>query len=298
MLPMLSRAVLVVLSGLVAINSLGCKKHEAAQPLAERVRDALVKKAPGLKVVIKDQDTLQAKAGEWEAEISLDNIRISCNSGESSCSQAINAVTSNVAQQLASRQEPEQFSPDQIRLTLKDRDWLGQVDRKQKEAFPDKAAENHLVREPLAADLSVVYVFDMPTGMRMLSVRDLASLKLDQVQVAALARKNLKAAFPKLQMSEMKGTGIWTNDSGTDYDSALLALPELWEPLAKQVQGPLVVGVPARNRLFATGGGSAKAVEAMRKVVTMAYESEDHQLSTTLLEWSPTGWKVYSPAAK
>ena len=47
----------------------------------------------------------------------------------------------------------------------------------------DKAAENALVSRPFAADMFVVYVFDLPDGMRMLNQGDMASLGLDAARL-------------------------------------------------------------------------------------------------------------------
>jgi uncharacterized protein YtpQ (UPF0354 family) len=139
----------------------------------------------------------------------------------------------------------------------------------------------------------MVMVLDEPTGMRMLKHSDLASLHLSAPEVTALAKKNLAAMFPELTpMEEVKNTGVWTNSEDESYASALLVLPELWAPLARRVDGKLVVAVPARNRVFATGDKSAPRVQLMKTVVAQTVKEQDHSLVPTLFEWSPSGFKV------
>src|SRR4029077_11749128 len=83
-----------------------------------------------------------------------------------------------------------------VRPVLKDARWLASVDDAAKTAPPDQQAGNRLVRAPFVADLSVVYVFDLPDGMRMLNERDRESLGLAPPAIDALARKNLAEALP------------------------------------------------------------------------------------------------------
>lgn len=140
---------------------------------------------------------------------------------------------------------------------------------------------------PFVGDLMLVYVVDMPNRVRTMNEHDRDALHLDADGLDTLARKNLQAAFPAVHLVAVDEGPLLTNDAGDDYDAALLALPSLWQPLAHQL-GSLVVTAPARNRVLA----SKKAdVSKLREATDKAYSREEHSLSRTLFEWSPSGWK-------
>jgi uncharacterized protein YtpQ (UPF0354 family) len=129
--------------------------------------------------------------------------------------------------------------------------------------------------------------------MRMLQHSDLKDLHLTAPEVGALAKKNLAAMFPTLMpMEEVKRSGVWTNSEDENYASALVVLPELWAPLAKKVDGKLVVALPARNRVFATGDKAPARVALMAKVAAQMVKEQDHALVPTLFDWSPQGFTV------
>lgn len=140
---------------------------------------------------------------------------------------------------------------------------------------------------PFAGDLMTVYVVDLPDRVRTMNEHDREALHLDADGLDALARKNLQAAYPAVHMVAVDRSPILTNEAADDYDAALLALPSLWKPLAERL-GSLVVAVPARNRVLAS---KKEDVDKLKAATDEAYAREDHNLSRTLFEWSPSGWK-------
>src|SRR5262249_53244309 len=142
-------------------------------------------------------------------------------------------------------------------------------------------------------DLSVVYVIDMPQGMRMVSEDDLKTLGLDRDRLRTTARANLLAAVPDVPMVPVEATGLWTNEKGDDYDSSFLVFVERRKALAASRGGRLWMGAPSRNRLFAVGGGAPDRIAALKAATDRAFSEEHHPLSRALLEWSPEGWKVH-----
>jgi uncharacterized protein YtpQ (UPF0354 family) len=155
------------------------------------------------------------------------------------------------------------------------------------------------VVEPLVADLHVVYVHDLPRGMRLIQERDLKTLGLDAARMKQIARRNLAAQFPALPSMEQVGNlGVWVNSVDEDYAASLLVLPDLWAPLAKKLGRPLVVAAPVRNHFLAVGGDSEERIVALRRLAGILFEEDSHPLTTTLLEWTPAGFRVWSPGSR
>lgn len=280
----------------VTLLLLGCPEKKAAPgfELANRVAASAREKLPEAKVAVVSEDEVLVKLGETETTIGLDNIKLSCAASEDACVRAIEASVGNI--KTLSPKKGEKLDQKQILLTLKTREFLENVDTMMKEKVADKFESNRLARTPLVADLVIVYVLDAPTGMRMLSAGDLKDNELTLEKVDALARANLSAAFAELTPMEELGKGMFTNTNDENYASAMLVLPELWAPLSKKMKGgPLLVAVPARNRMFAVSGKDKESVEILKLMVAKALETEDHALSGTVLEWTAKGFKEWKP---
>lgn len=281
---------------LIALVLAGCTEKSApagaATPdLAARVASAVRKAYPEAKVEVLGPDEVMVKLGELESSIGLDNMRLRCANGPEVCEESIAVAIKNL--HLAELPKGK-LDRTKILPTVKTSEFLSSVDKMMKEKLPEKFASNRLLRKPLVADLELVYVLDSETGMQMLAQHDLDENELTLEKVDALAKENLSAAFPALTPMEDVASGVFTNSKDENYASAMLVLPQLWAPLSKQVKAPLIVAVPARNRMFAISGKN-KALPQFRKVVAAALEKEDHALSGALLEWTPKGFREWVP---
>ena len=137
-------------------------------------------------------------------------------------------------------------------------------------------------------DVVVLYVIDMPKGIRMFTNKEAKSLGLDRASLDALAKANLAAGVQGPNMVPSETPGVWVNADADDYDSALLVLPERWKTLADQVGGTLVVSIPARNRVYAASGKGDLA--KLKQLTDTAYASEPHAISRQLFAWSASGF--------
>ena len=118
----------------------------------------------------------------------------------------------------------------------------------------------------------------------------------DRVRSAlrALALHNLRKAGSALAPEAVEQpAGVYMLATGDSYDAARLLLPELWAPLAKQVDGRLVVVAPTRDVVFATGSKNAAGLAGLRRVAEGLVGTEAYPLSTQLLQWSPSGWTAF-----
>ena len=77
------------------------------------------------------------------------------------------------------------------------------------------------------------------------------------------------------------------------WESCTLLVDEIWERLAPQVPGELIVGVPARDVVIITGSGSRPGLEKVRRAVDrLHYAGGQGLLSRDLLVWRH-GWEVW-----
>jgi hypothetical protein len=155
--------------------------------------------------------------------------------------------------------------------------------------------KSDVIAEPLVGDLWVYAVRDEATSIATLDRVDLDALKLDAAGAMAAGKRNIEATLgvkfragaPQVQ----PGEGV-AGLRGDDYVASLLALPDLWTPLAERFDGQLYVAAPASDYvIFADARAKGNAAEMVRFAAEIAHAAK-RPLSTDVFEWTPTGWEV------
>jgi len=278
------RSIVVVL----LLAGVACRAREDA--FTERVADE-ARRQPGLRgarVVERFKVTLTRSDGT-EYQMYLDNLWLDCAQRPDACDDSIaRAVRAGGEGQGTD----DSFSKkENVRAVLKDPQWLAGAQRafQEKATSPEKAKESEIVRRPFAAGLSVVYVFDLPDGMRIVNRGDMAQLKLDEAGLDALAVANLEAALPALQFDRVKtGSDIRVIHEGDSYEASRLILHHRWAAIGAQVKGDLLVAAPSRDFVYFTG--SREDVAGLR-ALARGSDEQGHALTSTLLRWTPAGWE-------
>jgi len=232
---------------------------------------------------------LVLRRGSADLEVRLDNVRRSCASSNEECSATIASMV-DTAGKSSVAPHPLEAPLDRvnIRLTPKPAEWLLDADSHLQD-FPDKAADNRIMRRAFVADLSWVYVSDEPKGMRILNAANARELGLTADALHALAIANLATQYPTLELQELTA-GLWTLEPGDYLDSARLALLDQWRAEARRRGGKLIATVPARSRVFVANDVKLRA--ALEKITAKAFAEEDHPVSTVVLEWTDAGWQL------
>ena len=279
---MRTRWAVVVAAALFLFVS-ACKK----QDLAHRVQAKLASAMPGVTIDIVDDSTLRVKrSGGAEETLSLDNLRLICTNDARNCDGAIDRLVTNTA---ALKGEAPPLDRKAVRAVLKSREAIETVRALVAKTPPDKRAGNEPCTEPFGGDLFVFLVNDMPDGMAMLRHSDLETLGLDPTQARALAQTNLKAALTAVP-TEPAGAGVLRVRAGDDYEAARLLLPELWDDIARRVQGDLLVIASNRHTVFAAGSKDPAAVARMKELAEKSFAKDGYPLSTTVFRRTEKGF--------
>ncbi len=255
--------------------------------LTQRYARAIEAAIPGAQVTIVDENTLKVvgPGSDLEIESHADNLRIACAQGEQSCADALASSVRGVQDTLASIDAPP-ADRSAVRAVLHEPQWM---------ANARAQAADQLIAEPFVGDLTTLYVIDRPDTILNLSPTDRERLGLagDALHTTAIA--NLRAATTDFTMAPIEGRNpnILHMNIGDSYEAARLLIVDRWAEIAARVQGDLVVSVPSRDHVLATGSASAVDVMALRVLTTEVYQTEHHALSAMLFKWSPSGWTVY-----
>jgi hypothetical protein len=265
--------------------------------LAVRFEAAVRSKAPDLKVTVLDPDTLKIKTpGEIEGQVSLDNLKLACQSDPASCDAAIAhfaQVTVNTFSSLGEQAAP---SREQIRAMLKDDGYIQGLKKALAEGPADKAVDNAVLHEKFLGDLWIVYVLDQPTATALLNKGALKDLGLAEDALHGVALENMRKALLPIPTQAVEGvSGLYGVEAGDSYEAARLLLHEAWKPLADKVSGELIACAPIRDVVLYAGSEDAPALTAMRSIAAKMMRAEPYPLSAGLLRWTPQGWQEFRP---
>jgi hypothetical protein len=296
-----SRALLAVLALVLAAPALigACKRKEDRSTREDRFTEGfaaqLRQELPDarMRITIKEPLLLDVALGDGGiTTVSLDNPFRDCHGEIEGCQAAESEA------RVLTQMNPGEDSgdPAMLRPVLKDARWMAGFEETLKDTPPDKQAGNRLVTAPFVADLVIVYVFDMPDGMRMVTERDRQKLGLERAAVDALARKNLDAAMPGAMPDEEIAPRIHQVHIGDSYEASRILLDDRWRAPARAVKGDLLVAVPSRDYVFYTGSREGDAVLTRFRALIREFEgTRGHPISLTILKRAAAGWRVFAP---
>jgi uncharacterized protein YtpQ (UPF0354 family) len=139
---------------------------------------------------------------------------------------------------------------------IKDRPWFEAMQRRGREQTPPQ----ELVAEPLNSDLVVVYAENRLGALRILSSRDDVG---DRARLREASLTNLSRLLPKIEIRP-GADGVLLITAGGEFDASLLLADNLWSGGQVKVDGDIVVAVPAKDVLIATGSHNAPGLARLR----------------------------------
>jgi uncharacterized protein YtpQ (UPF0354 family) len=148
--------------------------------------------------------------------------------------------------------------------------------------------------DPFMGPLGVAYSIGPPPGERLIDVSDLEQLGLSRRELRRHAHQNLESM---LGLVRVHGAPPALMISFGGLESSLLLADGLWDELARQVPGELVIGVPARDAVIVTGSSSRPGVEKARRAVDRVFfAGGPYLLIPDLLVRRQGSWHIWRPA--
>jgi uncharacterized protein YtpQ (UPF0354 family) len=127
--------------------------------------------------------------------------------------------------------------------------------------------EEEPIREPFAGELYVSYALELPERFEWVAPRHCAELGLSPGELRERASANLRIRRPELTLNWYPDAKAVSVGCGGDLEAGLLLDDGFLEKLAQDVEGDLVVAVPARDALVASGTGHPDGLEKLRWAV-------------------------------
>jgi uncharacterized protein YtpQ (UPF0354 family) len=150
--------------------------------------------------------------------------------------------------------------------------------------------------DPFLPDLCVAYGFDFPWDYEMLGTRQCTELGVPPESLRGLAMANLRMRRSEqtlFQAADAMAIGIELGgEFGGDLEASLVLDEEFMARLAERFSGDLVVAIPDRDMLVATGTGHADGLAKLASFVDDIWPGADHPLTQRLLVRRAAQWQV------
>jgi hypothetical protein len=276
-------------AGLVCPASSEGQSSDASPGDPEAFTETFVKlcreAAPNLKLTIVGQLSLQADTAQGEVAVHLDTVYSACQRDPAGCGPFLERMVELTAKGFASARPAATLS--QVRVTVRPSSYLDEMTA--------AGGKSDVIAEPLVGDLWVYAVRDEATSIATLDRIDLGALKLDPAGAMAAGKRNIEATLgAKFQAGAPQiqpGEGV-AGLRGDDYVASLLALPDLWTPLAERFDGQLYVAAPASDYVIFADARAKGNLARMAHDAAVLARAAKRPLSTDVFEWTPTGWEV------
>jgi uncharacterized protein YtpQ (UPF0354 family) len=258
---------------LLALLCAGLAGPSAAQVMSRRAftqEFAAAVRAEGMSATIKADLELAVKDGSGiSLTMFLDNAYAQYSANPQARAEVMQRYIGSL---LDSRAAAAPVDRARIVPVVKDRGWL--------RALPGSGKRPQHVFEDLNEDLVVVYAEDSPKSIRYLAAKDLEQLGLRREELRPLAVGNLEKLLPDIQLRRGELVSMLT--AGGNYEASLLLLDAIWSGGQLQVDGEIVVAVPARDLLLFTGSRHKAGVARLREIAVRAAREESYSLTGRL----------------
>lgn len=117
--------------------------------------------------------------------------------------------------------------------------------------------------EPLAGELNIVYMADMPDSMSAVKVDELPGKTLPQVREIAFA--NVKKWLDRVVSDDsLDPLMLYYIEDNTMLSPTLILLDEFWASIPKRYSGDVLIAMPRRDQLFIVDDNASGKEQAQR----------------------------------
>ncbi len=244
--------------------------------------DSLVSKYED--IVIEEVGELYFKASlnDYEQKHFLGNAYSEYTSSPDSLESILNRYLVPYHTQLTGT---DSINPSNIVPTIKDIQYIVEVEKTlDGKAFP-------FFYEKYNDDLIILYAEDFPDRITIPERDKIESLNITTDSLRALAIENLKSKLPSIERIGNKNfIGLVV---GGNYEASLILFDELWTKDNFQVDGEIIIGVPARDLLMITGSNNTNGINRIKETIKEVQETGDHVISKHLFIRKDQKFEVY-----
>ncbi|MBX7258388.1 MAG: DUF1444 family protein [Candidatus Hydrogenedentes bacterium] len=252
---------------------------------------AFAEAGPQWTVLIERDLVLSIKgADDQESRSFLDNLYETCRQHPHLEQDAIDQFVVGTLETLAKKSDGTDRTC--IVPVIKDRAWLEEMRRGLRERGATDVPDP--VHEDFSRELVIVYAIDMENSIAFLTPGALEEAKVSREELRVLAASNLKRLLPKIERAG--SNGLYMFMAGGTYEASLLLLDTIWAGIQAEVQGDVVVAIPTRDVLVATGSENAPGMSKLREIAQEAWQTGPYRLTPQLFVYRDGTFQEFEPA--
>jgi uncharacterized protein YtpQ (UPF0354 family) len=173
----------------------------------------------------------------------------------------IKAYAAALAKPSSNKQAIAKLDRTRVVPVVRDRAWLVELQGR----FKKQSASQQPVYDDLNNELVIVYAEDTDRITRYLSSSE--DLGVERSKLRALAVENVMRLMPRIEMRQL-AEGAFMITSHAEYGASLVLVDSIWSGDQIKVNGDIVVAVPAKDAVLATGSRDSKNLKAMRQLAS------------------------------
>ena len=158
------------------------------------------------------------------------------------------------------------------------------------ERVPAFVPDNALC-DTFAPGLTLVFVVEEGLSRTFITEDNVQALGLQRFELLLIALNNLRERLGKVERVG-RGPTYLLKANGRD-EACLLLLGQFWDGLAKDVDGELLVAVPAQACLVFTGSQAKSGLMALKAAIKALSGSGDARLSERIYVRRNGGWQEF-----
>ena len=141
------------------------------------------------------------------------------------------------------------------------------------------------------SELVVLYAEDTPNNMRYLTDDDVSELGIDRADLRQLSIENLRRLLPDVKMAG--DNGVFLMQAGGDYEASLLLIDSIWGSGQIEVEGEIVIAIPARGILVVTGSRNKAGLKTVRELANKTAAEAAYRLTPQLFVFRSGRFEVF-----
>jgi len=156
--------------------------------------------------------------------------------------------------------------------------------------------EVQLIIKHICEDLNCLYAIDSGNGYEIIQQRHLDEWQINQSQLEEIALNNLTTLTMTNLSVQGDTNGLMFVLNG-NLEAAIVLMDQIWTQLEEQIGEPIVIAVPSRDVLLATGASNSAMLDSFEKTTADIFKNGDYPLSRNFFIREGGSWKLFKSLA-
>ncbi len=155
-----------------------------------------------------------------------------------------------------------------------------------------KSEDLSFITKNICGDLVCFYVLDNQNGYEYIQENHLKSVNINAEQLHEIAMSNYQRLISKQMRNQNNDDAIWFFVDG-NLEACLILVDEIWDQVYIFLKEDVVVCVPARDIIFATGASKTNVISDFSEKAREILNSGDHPLSKNWFIRKNNRWEIF-----